>query len=96
MMKRNLVCSDKREIGFYAGCPKFNENNDEFECEYGTFGFANDINLSAIGIDAFQSFFNALMRLEYFVRNTDEFVTLNLQWIGASISGDLGLKIPKV
>jgi hypothetical protein len=89
MMKRLLISSDQREIGLYVDYPQRDAKHDEFNCSYGTFGFANDINLSAIGIDAFQSVMNALMRLDYFIKNSEEFSALDLKWIGASCPGDL-------
>jgi hypothetical protein len=39
--------------------------------------------------DAFQSVMNALMRLDYFIKNSEEFSALDLKWIGASCPGDL-------
>lgn len=96
MIKRTFSSADSREIGIYIYFPDYDDKEDEFNCKYGTFGFNNDISLSAIGIDSFQSIFNALMQLDYFVRNSSEYLELDLKWAGALNAGDTGIRIPVV
>ena len=94
MIKRNLVSSDDREIGFYLKYPQHHEGYDEFHCEFGTFGFSRDINVKTVGGDALQSLLLALARIEMFITGTEEFESLNLRCVGAWHPGDLGLRIP--
>ena len=86
------LSDDSKSIGFQIQYP-IKVKHDEYSCEFETFGFASDILGSAIGIDALDALTNAMMRVDTFLKNSNEFASRKISWCGAVVEGDFGLPL---
>jgi hypothetical protein len=91
MMVRYLS-EDSEEIGFKIFYPVEGvAKNQEFSCGFNTFGLENNISGRAVGIDAIDALLNAMMRVDIFLKSTEECKSGEIRWIGGVEGDDFGL-----
>jgi hypothetical protein len=91
MMVRYLS-KDNDNIGFKLFYPKEdNAEYREFSCAFETFGLADNISGKALGVDAIDAMVNAMMRLDIFLKSSEECKRGKIHWVGGVASDDFGL-----
>lgn len=91
MMTRYLS-KENNDIGFRLYLPDEEEAEfSEFSCRFETFGFKDDIKGKSLGVDAIDSLVNAMMRLDIFLKESEECKSGLIRWVGGVASDDFGL-----
>jgi len=92
-MLTRYLSEDNESVGFKLAHPQENKDAQytEFLCGFETFGLENNISGEALGIDAVDALVNAMMRLDIFLKSSQECKRGEIRWVGAVAKDDFGL-----
>jgi hypothetical protein len=90
MMVRYFSFEDE-SVGFRIFYPVEENSEHDFSCRFETFGLKDNIRGKALGGDAICSLVNAMMRIDIFLKGTEEYEAGELRWFGGFAPDDFGL-----